>query len=107
MSLPIRDIDTAARLEDAEVRAAYGAATLHYDLAAVLVAARETQHLTQEGLAQRAGVSHAYIAKLERGEANPTLSRLGALLAAMGLTLDIHCTPLVPTLPPLAPVVPQ
>jgi DNA-binding XRE family transcriptional regulator len=72
------DMKTLEWLEDPEIRSEYGSATLKYDVAAALVAARKMKNLTQVALANIAGVSQAYIAKLESGEANPTIS-LGCL----------------------------
>jgi DNA-binding XRE family transcriptional regulator len=82
-------------LEDLAARVDYGSATLTYDVAAALVTARKMKKLTQTALATRAGVRPAYIAKLERGEANPTIGRIGAILAAMGFKADIHIMPIV------------
>jgi transcriptional regulator with XRE-family HTH domain len=84
------DIKTAEWLEDLEIRAEYGSATLKYDIAATLVAARRMKNLTQAALANIAGVSQAYIAKLESGEANPTIGRIGAILASIWLKLQIN-----------------
>jgi DNA-binding XRE family transcriptional regulator len=89
------DIKTAEWLEDVEIRVEYGSATLKYDIAAALVAARKRKNLTQTALARIAGVSQAYIAKLERGEGNPTIGRIGGILAAMWLKAEINLTPTV------------
>jgi len=58
------------------------------DLAATLRAARVTRDLSVNALAERSGVSRAMIAKIERGEAQPTAALLGRLSAALGLTLS-------------------
>jgi transcriptional regulator with XRE-family HTH domain len=58
------------------------------DLAATLRAARMTRDLSVNALAERSGVSRAMIAKIERGEAQPTAALLGRLSAALGLTLS-------------------
>src|SRR5262249_14941115 len=58
------------------------------DLAATLRAARITGDLSVNALAERSGVSRAMIAKIERGEAQPTAALLGRLSAALGLTLS-------------------
>lgn len=89
------DMKTSEWLEDREIRAEYGAATLKYDIAAALVAARKMKNLTQVALANIAGVSQAYIAKLESGEANPTIGHIGAILASMWLKAQINTVPLV------------
>jgi transcriptional regulator with XRE-family HTH domain len=92
-------MNTADWLDDGEICAAYGSATLKYQVAAALVAARQQHQLTQAALATLTGVSQAYIARLERGDANPTLGQIGALLAAMGCTAAIHLRPIVPLFP--------
>ena len=72
-------------LEDFDIRAEYGSATLKYDIAAALVTARKIRNLTQATLANSTGVSQAYISKLESGEANSTIGRIGAIFAAIWL----------------------
>jgi len=44
---------------------------------------REDRGLTQEALAKKAGLSRAYIARLEIGRHNPTLSTLEKLAKAL------------------------
>src|SRR6266700_2105167 len=94
----ITEMSTLERLEDHEIRSEYGSETLKYDIAAALVAARKMKKLTQIALANIAGVSQAYIAKLESGEANPTIGRVGAILAAIWLKAEINLAPLMPIL---------
>ena len=92
----ITEMSTLERLEDHEIRSEYGSETLKYDIAAALVAARKMKKLTQIALANIAGVSQAYIAKLESGEANPTIGRIGAILASIWLKAEINLVPIVP-----------
>ncbi|MBG0561709.1 helix-turn-helix domain-containing protein [Actinoplanes aureus] len=61
---------------------------LTQELAATLRAARTDRELSVNALADRSGVSRAMIAKIERGEAQPTAALLGRLAAALGLTLS-------------------
>ncbi|WP_203713219.1 helix-turn-helix domain-containing protein [Asanoa siamensis] len=61
---------------------------LTVNLATALRAARTTADLSVSALAERSGVSRAMIAKVERGEAQPTAVLLGRLTAALGLTLS-------------------
>ncbi len=82
-------------LKDDEYRREYGAATAKYDLADALSEARIQKGLTQQELASLAGVSQAYIAKLESGEANPTIGHVGRILAAIGLRLKWSLGPLI------------
>ena len=91
----ITEMSTLERLKDNEIRSEYGSETLKYDVAAALAAARKMKNLTQVALANIAGVSQAYIAKLESGEANPTIGRIGAILASIWLKCEINLVPLL------------
>jgi len=88
--------DLQENLRDLEFAKCFGAAQAKSSFALTLARAREKLGLTQKELAARAGVSQAYIAKLEGGEANPTLERIGSLLAVLGLTLTTDTTTLSP-----------
>jgi transcriptional regulator with XRE-family HTH domain len=57
-------------------------------LAATVRSARDAQALSVSALAERSGVSRAMIAKIERGEAQPTAALLARLSAGLGLTLS-------------------
>jgi transcriptional regulator with XRE-family HTH domain len=61
---------------------------LAVSLAGTLQAARQARGLTVSGLAEQAGVSRAMIAKIERGEAQPTAVLLARLAGALGMTLS-------------------
>jgi transcriptional regulator with XRE-family HTH domain len=55
-------------------------------------ACRETrvgQAMTQQRLAEHVGVTHGYIAKIERGRANPTLEMVARIASALGLELAL------------------
>ncbi len=95
MSRTFRD-DLEYRLQDPEFVKMFGAAQAKSSFALTLAKARAKLGLTQKGLANKIGVSQAYIAKLEGGEANPTLERIGSLLAALGLSLITDTTTLSP-----------
>lgn len=56
---------------------------------------RLARHLTQEQLAERAGLSYKFIGEVERGRGNPTLTTLGALADA----LQIYVRDLLPARP--------
>jgi transcriptional regulator with XRE-family HTH domain len=43
--------------------------------------------MTQEALAKKAGVSRAYLSRLEMGRHDPPLSRLRKLAKALGVTV--------------------
>ena len=48
---------------------------------------RLARRLTQEQLAERAGLSFKFLGEVERGRGNPTLTTLGALSDALGVPL--------------------
>jgi transcriptional regulator with XRE-family HTH domain len=84
-----------ARLEDPAYRQEYGAATVKYDLAHALSEGRRGKGLTQRQMAEITGVSQAYIARLESGEANPSVGQLGKLLASIWLRASFELRPLL------------
>lgn len=45
--------------------------------------------LTQQAVADRAGVTRSYIAQVERGDANPSMRRVEAIANALGLEVDL------------------
>ena len=49
---------------------------------------REERHLTQEALAEAAGVSVPYVSHIERGIKKPSLGTLLRLSAVLGVTVD-------------------
>ena len=83
-------------LEDIEYRQEFGSETAKLTVAAALADAREAAGMTQSALAERAKVSQAYIAKLERGDANPTIGHIGRLFACMWLKPSVIIAPMEP-----------
>jgi len=83
-------------LQDPESAKMFGAAQAKSSFAITLAEARRQLNLTQQQLAAKLGVSQSYVAKLEGGEANPTLDRIGSLLAVLGLSLTTGTTTLSP-----------
>ncbi len=93
-STPMQDIEQ--RLKDPEYAKLFGAEDTKSEFAIVLARARDRAGVTQKELAERLGVSQAYIAKLSRGDANPTLGAVGRMLAALGFSLRMDVEPLLP-----------
>ena len=60
---------------------------LHGQVGARLRQLRQARKLTQEQLAERAGLSYKFIGEVERGRGNPTLTTLSALGDALGVGL--------------------
>ena len=53
---------------------------------------REKQELNQEDIAYKAGIETSYYARIERGEANPSLDKIYAIIKA----LDIDSSKILP-----------
>ncbi len=58
------------------------------DLSKRLRHLRQTQHLTQSALAQRVGITQAYLAELEKGIKRPSLDVLEKLCVALSCSAD-------------------
>ena len=56
--------------------------------------ARQLAHLTQRELAERVGTSQPAVAKLEQGDANPTIDTLARCAEAAGLAVQLTLVPL-------------
>ena len=84
------------QLLDNEMRIGFGAEKIKIALALALLDARESRGLSQSQLAELCGVSQAYISKLESGEANPTIGKIGSIFAAMWMKPTVGFGPLLP-----------
>lgn len=49
---------------------------------------RKSQHMTQEILAERVGITVVYLSKVENGRVRPTLELLDSLCNTLGITLS-------------------
>lgn len=49
---------------------------------------RLAQNLTQEAVAERAGVSYKFLGEVERGTANPSLLTIDSICRALGVEID-------------------
>lgn len=87
----IEELDAEARAEGPQAVAELEAFRLHFSLARQLAERRREQNLTQKQLAERSGIDQAEISRIERGQANPTTSTLGALTRA--LRADVRLVP--------------
>ncbi len=71
-------------------------------LSAVLTAERRAQRLTQEELAERAGIHVTTISKLERGQQVPSLALFALLAKALACPADDLLRRVLPTVSPPA-----
>ena len=84
-------------LEDIGYRTEFGSESAKLEIAAALFHARALMDMTQSQLADLAGTSQAYIAKLEKGDANPTIGNVGRLFACMWLKPDVRPVAIEPS----------
>ena len=60
----------------------------------LVLEARTRASLTQRELALRAGTAQSVVARVERGQTNPTLETLARLITAAGFTIDMALIPI-------------
>jgi len=82
MTSPIEDIKE--QVLDIKLAKEYGEELAKINVAVTMAEARVEKGLTQEQLAVMAGTSQPYIAKLESGDANPSVGAVGKILAVLG-----------------------
>lgn len=92
--------DLQRRLSDPEFTKEFGAELAKAEVAVALTGARLTCNVTQIDLANKLETNQSYIAKLERGDANPTIGMIGKVLAFMGLRLRMHTEPILRDITP-------
>jgi HTH-type transcriptional regulator/antitoxin HipB len=79
-------------LEDPEVRAGYEEARRAIELGAMVRQRRFEASLSQEELAQRAGMTQPALSRLERGGGIPTITVLDRIANALHATLIVSIT---------------
>lgn len=80
-------------LDDPEIRAGYDEARRAIELGAMVRKLRLDAGLSQEELAQRAGMTQPALSRLERGGGIPTIAVLDRIAAALHATLKVSITP--------------
>ncbi len=94
MSSPIDEI--REQLQDTNFAREYGEELAKLSVAMTITVSRKEKGLTQEQLAELTGTSQPYIAKLEKGYANPSIGTVAGILAVMGYRLITDTGSLVP-----------
>lgn len=82
-SLPTFDDFKKKSLRDPKVKAAYDALEDEFKVIAEMIDARQKKKLTQAGLAKKAGMQQAAIARLESGKSNPRYKTLNKIAKAL------------------------
>ena len=76
-------------MQDPEYAAEYERLEPVYDIISAITLARAEQNLTQRELAERCGMRQSAFARLESGNANPTLKTLQQVAKGLGKKLRI------------------
>jgi HTH-type transcriptional regulator / antitoxin HipB len=79
-------------LDDPEIRAGYEDARRAIELGAMVRQLRLDAGLSQEELAQRAGMTQPALSRLERGGGIPTITVLDRIASALQATLTVSMT---------------
>ena len=79
----------AEQIKDPEYAAEYERLEPVYDIVSAITLARAEQNLTQRELAERCGMRQSAFARLESGNANPTLKTLQQVARGLGKKLRI------------------
>ena len=81
-------------LQNDDDRAGYAAEGAKLKFGRALIYAREARGITLAQLAEMSGFSEAYLDKVELGDMNPTIGKLGAIFGAMGFEPTIWFEPI-------------
>lgn len=80
----------ARQLRDPAFKAHWEELEAPFQAGNLLLRVRANLDLTQQELADRAGVKRSYVARIENGQANPTVKSLSRILASVGLRLALN-----------------
>ena len=76
-------------MSNPQFKAAYDALEPEYKLANALIKARISKNMTQNEVAEKAGISRTVIARLESGTTNPTLSTVSRVANVLGKRVEL------------------
>lgn len=77
-------------LKDPEVKKEYDRLTPRYAVISAIIKARMEKGITQAALAKKMGTKQSAIARVESGNANPSLDFLERLAQALNVSLSIQ-----------------
>ena len=77
-------------LENPYKKADYGDLGIMFKIFTLIAKTRDRKYMSQHELAEKTEIKQSYIAKLEAGRANPTLSQLLKITRALGLKITLE-----------------
>ena len=81
------------QLKDPEFRQEYENLEPEVDIIRAMIEARKQQHITQQELSKRTGITQADISRIENGTRNPSLDMIKRLAKGMGMRLKLEFIP--------------
>lgn len=81
------------QLKDPEFRQEYENLESEFDIIRAMIEARKQQHITQQELSKRTGITQADISRIENGTRNPSLDMIKRLAKGMGMRLKLEFIP--------------
>ena len=81
------------QLKDTEFRQEYENLEPEFDIIRAMIEARKQQHITQQELSKRTGITQADISRIENGTRNPSLDMIKRLAKGMGMRLKLEFIP--------------
>ena len=80
----------ARDLKDPEFKSEWDALEPEYQIAEMIIRARYEESLTQQQLADRAGLGQASLSRIETGKVSPDIATLQKIAAAVGKKLVLR-----------------
>lgn len=84
------DVYLDEQMQDEEFRKEFDSLSPQYEIIKQIIKERATQHITQEELAKRTGLTQSNISRLESGNYNPTIEFLQKIASGLGKELHIE-----------------
>lgn len=81
------------QLKDEEFKKEWDNLEPEFNTIQAMIDARKRCNMTQKELSQKTGIDQSDISKIEKGNANPSLSTLKRLAAGMGTVLKLEFVP--------------
>ena len=98
MTIPVRmSKEIHAKLNDPEYAKGFGEEYAKTVIGLLLAKTLAARQMSQSELAKCLGVNQSYIAKLESGEANPTVGKIWQIMGMLGYRLIVNAEDWVAT----------